>query len=100
MLFGQASSANAVESDILAKYESLGGPVGSDLGLPTANEGDGGIASARRIAMFSAADKPVIFWTTRSRHVCRAWSDESDVGQTQRPCRQTRHTSRKSSGGR
>ncbi|ORA84253.1 LGFP repeat-containing protein [Mycobacterium malmoense] len=61
--FSPATGANAVESDILAKYESLGGPVGSDLGFPTANESDGGIGHASRIATFSAADKPVIFWT-------------------------------------
>jgi uncharacterized protein with LGFP repeats len=61
--FSPATGANAVESDILAKYESLGGPVGSDLGFPTANESEGGIGPASRIATFSAADKPVIFWT-------------------------------------
>jgi uncharacterized protein with LGFP repeats len=63
VFFSAATGANAVESDILAKYESLGGPVGSDLGFPTANESDGGIAPSSRIATFSAADKPVIFWT-------------------------------------
>ncbi|MGC2655040.1 MAG: hypothetical protein WA317_15930, partial [Mycobacterium sp.] len=57
-----ATGANAVESDILAKYESLGGPVGSDLGFPTANEADGGVMNSR-ISTFNAADKPVIFWT-------------------------------------
>ncbi len=62
--FSPATGANAVESDILAKYESLGGPVGSDLGFPTANESDGGIPPSSRIATFSAADKPVIFWTS------------------------------------
>ena len=61
--YSPATGANAVESDILAKYESLGGPVGSDLGFPTANETDGGIAPSSRIATFAAADKPVIFWT-------------------------------------
>ncbi len=60
--FSPATGANAVDSDILAKYESLGGPVGSDLGFPVANESDGGIPSSR-ICTFSAADKPVIFWT-------------------------------------
>lgn len=60
--FSPATGANAVDSDILAKYESLGGPVGSDLGFPIANESDGGIPSSR-ICTFSAADKPVIFWT-------------------------------------
>jgi uncharacterized protein with LGFP repeats len=62
--FSPATGANAVESDILAKYESLGGPVGSDLGFPTANESDGGIGPSSRIVTFSAADKPVIFWTS------------------------------------
>ncbi|WP_139825503.1 LGFP repeat-containing protein [Mycobacterium conspicuum] len=61
--FSPATGANALESDILAKYESLGGPVGSDLGFPTANESDGGIGPSSRIATFSASDKPVIFWT-------------------------------------
>lgn len=64
VFFSPATGANALESDILAKYESLGGPVGSDLGFPTANESDGGIAPSSRIATFSAADKPVIFWTS------------------------------------
>jgi len=63
VFFSPATGANAVESDILAKYESLGGPVGSDLGFPVANESDGGIGPSSRICTFSAADKPVIFWT-------------------------------------
>jgi uncharacterized protein with LGFP repeats len=62
VFFSAATGANAVESDILAKYESLGGPVGSDLGFPIANESDGGIPGSR-VCTFSAADKPVIFWT-------------------------------------
>jgi uncharacterized protein with LGFP repeats len=62
VFFSQATGANAVESNILAKYESLGGPIGSDLGFPIANESDGGIP-ASRICTFSAADQPVIFWT-------------------------------------
>ncbi|WP_374101749.1 LGFP repeat-containing protein [Mycobacterium sp. SM1] len=60
--FSPATGANAVEGAILAKYESLGGPVGSDLGFPIANETDGGIP-ASRISRFSAAGQPVIFWT-------------------------------------
>ncbi|OBA82610.1 hypothetical protein A9W99_10850 [Mycobacterium sp. 1164966.3] len=60
--YSPATGANAVESDILAKYESLGGPVGSELGFPVANESDGAIPSSR-IAVFSGPDKPVIFWT-------------------------------------
>ncbi|MEE6176311.1 LGFP repeat-containing protein [Mycobacterium sp. 050134] len=64
VFFSPATGANAVESDILAKYESLGGPVGSDLGFPVGNESDGGIGPASRVCTFSAADKPVIFWTS------------------------------------
>ena len=64
VFFSPPTGANAVESDILAKYESLGGPVSSDLGFPIANESDGGIAPNSRIVTFSAADKPVIFWTS------------------------------------
>ncbi|ORA36185.1 hypothetical protein BST20_16180 [Mycobacterium branderi] len=63
VFFSPATGANAVESDILAKYESLGGPAGSELGFPTANEADGGIKPASRVSTFSASDKPVIFWT-------------------------------------
>lgn len=63
IFFSPATGANAVEGAILQKYESLGGPVSSDLGFPIANEADGGITPASRIATFSAADKPVIFWT-------------------------------------
>lgn len=63
IFYSPATGANAVEGPILQKYESLGGPVSSDLGFPTSNEADGGITPASRIAEFSAADKPVIFWT-------------------------------------
>ncbi|MCV7408856.1 hypothetical protein AWC05_07340 [Mycobacterium florentinum] len=64
VFFSPATGAAAVESDILAKYEAVGGPVSSDLGFPTANESDGGISPNSRIVTFSAADKPVIFWTS------------------------------------
>jgi len=63
VFFSPATGASAVESDILAKYESLGGPVGSDLGFPVTNESDAGIGSSSRISAFSATDKPVIIWT-------------------------------------
>jgi uncharacterized protein with LGFP repeats len=62
--FSPAAGANAVEGDILAKYESLGGPVGSDLGFPIANEADGGIPDSR-VSRFSGDDKPVIFFTPK-----------------------------------
>nr|WP_144206606.1 LGFP repeat-containing protein [Mycobacterium tilburgii] len=64
VFFTPATGANAVESNILAKYEAVGGPVNSDLGFPIANESDGGLGTNSRIVAFSAADKPVIFWTS------------------------------------
>ena len=65
VFFSFDTGANGLDGPILAKYESLGGPVGSDLGFPIANEADGGIAPKSRVSMFSAADKPEIFWTSR-----------------------------------
>jgi uncharacterized protein with LGFP repeats len=62
VFFSPASGANAVETDILSKYELLGGP-GGNLGFPIANEADGGFQPASRIVPFAAADKPAIFWT-------------------------------------
>lgn len=61
--FSPTTGANAIENNILAKYESLGGPAGSDLGFPTATESDGGIPSSR-VVPFSGPDRPVIFWTS------------------------------------
>lgn len=62
--FSFGTGADAVEGAILDKYESLGGPIGSGLGFPIANEADGGI-SGSRVSTFSAADRPVIFWTSK-----------------------------------
>ncbi|MGA8328837.1 MAG: hypothetical protein WB777_06045, partial [Mycobacterium sp.] len=62
VFFSPATGANAVETDILTKYEALGGP-GGDLGFPIANETDGSLKPASRVSEFSAGDKPVIFWT-------------------------------------
>ena len=64
IFFSPATGAGALESDILAKYESVGGPVSSELGFPVANESEGGIGASSRIATFSASDKPAIFWTS------------------------------------
>lgn len=56
-----STGAHAVTGAILSKYESSGGPTG-DLGFPVATEGDGGAPNSR-VTVFSASDKPVIFWT-------------------------------------
>jgi uncharacterized protein with LGFP repeats len=56
------TGANVVTGQVLAKYESVGGPEG-DLGFPITGEVDGGVAPASRMSSFAAADKPVIFWT-------------------------------------
>ncbi len=63
IFFSPATGANAVETDILTKYEALGGPANSDLGFPISNEADGGLKPASKVIAFSANDKPVIFWT-------------------------------------
>ncbi|MEO8816359.1 MAG: hypothetical protein ABI307_00690, partial [Mycobacterium sp.] len=48
--------------EILVKYESLGGPAGSDLGFPVGGEADGSI-SGSRFTTFSADDQPVVFFS-------------------------------------
>jgi uncharacterized protein with LGFP repeats len=62
IFYTPATGANVVTGQVLAKYESVGGPDG-DLGFPITSEVDGGIATASRMASFGAEDKPVIFWT-------------------------------------
>ncbi len=64
IFFSPATGANAVETDILTKYEALGGPANSDLGFPISNEADGGVKPASKVSSFSAEDKPEIFWTS------------------------------------
>src|ERR1700720_2764258 len=62
IFYSPATGANVVTGQVLAKYESVGGPQG-DLGLPTSNEADGGLATESRRSSFAAKDQPVIFWT-------------------------------------
>ena len=61
IFYSPATGANVVTGQILAKYESVGGPQG-DLGLPTSSEGDGGL-NPSSVVSFAAEDQPVIFWT-------------------------------------
>ncbi|MFG1929820.1 hypothetical protein ACGFK1_04070 [Mycobacterium sp. NPDC048908] len=61
IFYSPATGASVVTGQVLAKYESVGGPQG-DLGLPTSNEQDGGLPNSR-MSTFSAKDQPVIFWT-------------------------------------
>lgn len=60
--YSPETGANVVTGQILAKYQSVGGPEG-DLGFPTSSEGDGGLRPSSSIVTFAADDKPVIFWT-------------------------------------
>lgn len=60
--FSPVTGANAVVGDVLAKYESLGGPAGSDLGFPITSTADGAI-SGSRFNSFAADDEPVIFFS-------------------------------------
>jgi uncharacterized protein with LGFP repeats len=62
IFFTPATGASVLTGQVLAKYESVGGPEG-DFGFPTDSEVDGGLATPSRMATFAADDKPVIFWT-------------------------------------
>lgn len=62
IFYSPDTGANVVTGQVLAKYESVGGPQG-DLGLPTSSEADGGLATESRMSTFAAKDQPVIFWT-------------------------------------
>jgi uncharacterized protein with LGFP repeats len=63
IFYSPQTGANVITGKVLVtKYESVGGPEG-DLGFPTSNDSDGGLAPASRIITFAADDKPVIFWT-------------------------------------
>jgi uncharacterized protein with LGFP repeats len=70
--FTPDTGAHFMGGAILQKYESLGGPADSDLGFPTIDEGPGRVSPESRNTTFSAADKPVIFWTPDTgAHVVR-----------------------------
>ena len=62
IFYSPSTGARVVTGQVLAKYESLGGPEG-DLGFPISSETDGGLPTASRMSRFAAEDKPVIFWT-------------------------------------
>ncbi|OAN32749.1 LGFP repeat-containing protein [Mycolicibacterium iranicum] len=62
IFYSPDTGANVVTGQVLAKYESVGGPEG-DLGFPISGEQDGGLAPSSRVSAFAAEDKPVIFWT-------------------------------------
>src|SRR5271170_7232358 len=63
MFFTPATGPRSMMGAILDKYESLGGPVASDLGFPTNNAVRGLAGPDSRVSTFSASDKPLIYWT-------------------------------------
>ncbi len=72
IFFTPDTGAHIMGGAILQKYESLGGPADGDLGFPTIDEGPGRVSPDSRNTTFSAADKPVIFWTPDTgAHVVR-----------------------------
>src|SRR6201996_7549978 len=71
ILFTPDTGAHVMAGAILQKYDSLGGAGDGDLGFPTIDEGAGKAPDSRNTT-FSAADKPVIFWTPDTgAHVVR-----------------------------
>lgn len=60
--FSPMTGADALEGEVLAKYESLGGPAGSDLGFPITSTADGSIDGSK-FNEFAAEDEPVIFFS-------------------------------------
>jgi uncharacterized protein with LGFP repeats len=71
ILFTPDTGAHPMAGAILQKYDSLGGAADGDLGFPTTDE-TAGKAPGSRNTIFSAADKPVIFWTPDTgAHVVR-----------------------------
>ncbi|BBZ66815.1 hypothetical protein MINS_22440 [Mycolicibacterium insubricum] len=61
--FTPETGAHIMYGRILDRYRELGGPVDSDLGFPTVDEGVGRVSADSRSSEFSAADHPVMFWT-------------------------------------
>ena len=96
VFFSPATGANAVESDILAKYESLGGPVGSDLGFPIANESDGGIGTCQPDLHVLRGRQAGDLLDPRPRRVRGARGHQGRVGQASRCVRQARRAGRRS----
>lgn len=95
VFFSPATGANAVEGEILAKYESLGGPVSSDLGFPIANETDGGFRALQPDRQVLRGRQAGDFLDSGPRRVRRARSHGGRVGQAARPQRQARRPGRR-----
>ena len=97
IFFSPATGANAVESDILAKYESLGGPGGKPR-LPDRQRGrrrpQAGQPGERVRRRRQAGD----LLDARPRRVCGPRRDQGRVGQARRSDRQTGRAGGRSDG--
>ena len=102
IFFTPDTGAHVMRGAILDKYQSLGGPADGDLGFPPSTRARARPPDSRNTT-FSAADKPVIFWTPDTgAHVVRgainaAWDK---LGGSAGPARRARPRTRRTSGDR
>ncbi len=81
IFYSPDTGANVVTGQVLAKYESVGGPTG-DLGLPTSSEADGGLRPAEPSGRFRRRGQAGDLLDARLRRGDRARRDERRPGRS------------------